>query len=383
MLPLAAVMAIVGFLETMAVGGKFAMQARYDYDPNQELIALGLSNTAGAVMSAYPTTGSFSRTAVNAMFGATSLVSCAISSLIVLLAVYLLLPVVALLPLASLAPIIIQGAIGVIDFHGFKVAFKSSKSEFFVMLATFGVSLGLTVKEGLLVGFAASVLKTMHELANPNLAVCGQLPDRSFRDMRNFPNAAAVPGTVVVRMDARLNYANARKLKAFCLKAVQVMEEQGEKIAFVVIDCKSINHIDLTGCETLEMLCESLHTSGQQLVLANLKGPASQNLTAAGAPELLRRHRAHLCIDMESAMDVVSGAKSSCRQTSKTVEGLVQRVQSARQVLRSSRSSSLACVPQAFCLAVEEGMQPPAVQASEMRPAELHEAEGAKVAEEP
>merc|ERR1719478_804624 len=120
---------MVGFLETIAVGGKFAMAARYQYDPNQELIALGVSNLVGGVVSGYPTTGSFSRTAVNAIFGATSLVSCGISSIMVVAAIYVLLWLVATLPLASLAPIIIQGAIGVISVHEFKIAFRASKLE--------------------------------------------------------------------------------------------------------------------------------------------------------------------------------------------------------------------------------------------------------------
>merc|ERR1719188_2920031 len=63
-LPMAgAVIAIVGFLETVAVGGKFAAKARYQYEPNQELIALGLANFAGSCMGGYPVTGSFTRTA--------------------------------------------------------------------------------------------------------------------------------------------------------------------------------------------------------------------------------------------------------------------------------------------------------------------------------
>ena len=33
-------MSIVGFLETIAVGGKFANAARYEYEPNQDLLLL-------------------------------------------------------------------------------------------------------------------------------------------------------------------------------------------------------------------------------------------------------------------------------------------------------------------------------------------------------
>jgi len=310
----ASVMSVVGFLETIAVGGKFAMQARYEYDPNQELLALGFSNVASALMSGYPGTGSFSRTAVNVMFGATSLVACAVSSVVVLVSMFALLEVIALLPLASLAPIIIQGAIGVINIHDFKVAFGASRAEFMVMLSTFAVSLGLSVKEGLFIGFVLSVLKTMSDLGNPNLAVCGRLPDNTFRDVRNFPNAELMEKAVIIRMDARLSFANARKLKEFCLRAVQLRVSQGADIQYLIIDGKSINHVDLTGCEMLEMLAESLDTNGHQLILANLKGPVSKCLASAGVPAAIMRHKGHLCIDMDQAISIANGGdpKKAC-----------------------------------------------------------------------
>lgn len=282
-------------------------------------------------MSGYPTTGSFSRTAVNATFGATSLVACALSSVLVFLACYVLLPVVALLPLSALAPIIIQGAIGVVDIHAFKVAFKANKAEFVVMLATAIVSLALSVKEGLVVGVVLSVLNTMYNLGNPNLAVCGRRPDGQFRDVRNFQDAEILPKAVVVRMDARLSFVNARKLREFCLKALQVRELQGETITFVIIDAKAINHVDITGCEMLESLAESLHARDQQLIVANLKGPVSACLQAAGVPNMLKKHNGHLCIDMQHAMGIVSGECPT--KSAAHVRDLILRVHSAQNAM--------------------------------------------------
>lgn len=335
----ALVMATVGFLETMAVGGKFAMQSRYDYEPNQELLALGIANCVSGIMSGYPGTGSFSRTAVNAMCGATSLLSPAISALIVFGAMYFLLDVIGGLPLASLAPIIIQGAIGVIDVHSFVIAFNASKAEFFVMLATFTVSLALTVKEGLLVGFVLSVLKTMNDLANPNLAACGMLPDHTFRDIRNFPNAQLIRNAVVVRIDARLSFANSRKMKEFCFRAVEVRESQGDKIVYVIIDGKSINHVDLTGCEMLEMLAESLKSRSQCLIVANLKGPALKCLTAAGVAPILKKHDGHLCIDMDQAIAIAHGDGTAEQLSMDSVKELVKRVDTSRTIIKSVNQS--------------------------------------------
>lgn len=316
------------------------MQSRYTYDPNQELMALGLANLSSGFMSGYPVTGSFSRTAVNAMFGATSLVACALSSLLVFLAVYVLLPVIAWLPLASLAPIIIQGAIGVVDFHEFSVGWKANKAEFFVMWATFTVSLALNVKYGLLVGFLLSVMKTMYELANPNLVICGRLPDNTFHDLRIFPSAEMLPNAVVVRMDARLNFANSRKMKEFCLDAVNIRQMQGDHIKFIVIDGKSINHVDLTGCAMLEVLAEIVKKVEISLIIANLSGPATRCLNSAGVPEVIGKHGGHLCLDMHSALAIISG-ETEGNTPHRAITEFVKRIGNAQKLMKQSSRGNM------------------------------------------
>ena len=55
----------------------------YELDPNQELIALGTSNIVGSFFQSYPTTGGFSRTAVNDQAGAKTGVASFVCALIV------------------------------------------------------------------------------------------------------------------------------------------------------------------------------------------------------------------------------------------------------------------------------------------------------------
>lgn len=303
----AILIAVVGFLETVAVGGKLASENRYSYDANQELLAIGLANAGGAVMGGFPITGGFSRTAVNAMFGATSQMAGGLTSLVVLIAVYLLMPVVERLPLAALAPLIIHGAIGITDFGAFVTTFKGNLLEFVIMLATFGVSLGLTVKEGLLTGISLSILDLVHRTARPNMAVCGRVRDGTFRDIRYYPEAEMIPGCLVVRIDASLCFANTDRFKNFCLRAADVGSSDGSKRKFVVMDCKSVNGTDMTGCEMIEVLASSLQKRGQVLLIANLKAPFTRSLCQAGVHETLAAHGGHLCWGIDQALAVVDG----------------------------------------------------------------------------
>ena len=63
------VIPIIGFVEDIVIAQAFARKNHYKVDATQELIAIGAANIANSFFSGYPITGSFSRTAVNAMSG--------------------------------------------------------------------------------------------------------------------------------------------------------------------------------------------------------------------------------------------------------------------------------------------------------------------------
>ena len=63
------VIPIIGFVENIAIAQAFGRKNHYEVDATQELISLGVANIANSFFSGYPITGSFSRTAVNAMSG--------------------------------------------------------------------------------------------------------------------------------------------------------------------------------------------------------------------------------------------------------------------------------------------------------------------------
>uniref|UniRef100_UPI00358E595E sodium-independent sulfate anion transporter isoform X4 n=1 Tax=Myxine glutinosa TaxID=7769 RepID=UPI00358E595E len=63
------VVPLIGFLESIAIAKAFASENKYPVDPSQELIAIGTTNIFGSFLSAFPVTGSFTRTAVNSQSG--------------------------------------------------------------------------------------------------------------------------------------------------------------------------------------------------------------------------------------------------------------------------------------------------------------------------
>eukprot|EP00971_Amphidinium_carterae_P168581 3340159-Amphidinium_carterae.1 len=71
------------------------------------------------------------------------------------------------------------------------------------------------------------------------MAVLGRTKDKyTFKDVRSYPHAEQVSNAVVVRMDARLNFVNARKFKEFCMRVLRIRTQSGDKVKYIVIDAK-------------------------------------------------------------------------------------------------------------------------------------------------
>ena len=68
-----------------------------------------------------------------------------------------MMPVFEFLPYCALACIIEVAVVGLIDFHGFKTAWRVSKPEFTVSVVTFVAVLGLGIELGVLIGAGISL----------------------------------------------------------------------------------------------------------------------------------------------------------------------------------------------------------------------------------
>jgi sulfate transporter 4 len=93
MIPPVISIAVVGFMESIAIAKQLASKHKYELDSSLELIGLGMANFLGAMFSSYPVTGSFSRSAVNNESGAKSGISGMVTATLVALVLLFLTPV--------------------------------------------------------------------------------------------------------------------------------------------------------------------------------------------------------------------------------------------------------------------------------------------------
>lgn len=125
LLTFAAIISLLGFMEAISIAKAMAAKTGQRIDPNQELIGQGLGNIFGSFTSSYPTSGSFSRSAVNLQTGAVSGLAGVITGLAVALVLLFFTPLLYYLPLSVLAAIILMAVIDLINISGFIHAWQA------------------------------------------------------------------------------------------------------------------------------------------------------------------------------------------------------------------------------------------------------------------
>lgn len=295
LLPLAGAMALVGFAQSITVAKALAQKRGEAIDANRELTAIGLANLGGSVTQAYPVTGGFSRSAVNARAGARTQVSSLVTALLITLTVIFLLPLVRYLPDAALAAVIVVAAIGLIDGKEIRYLFRVKKSEGLLLAFTVLATLSAGIIWGLLLGIAASILLFITLNTRPHSAILGRLPGTDiFRNTRDFPEAETLDGLVVLRIDASFYFANAEFLKN---RLGEFRERCGAGLRAIVLDASAINDLDSSADTALHQIARELKQNGIEFYVAGVKGPVRRVMMRSGLYELLGADHFFFTID--------------------------------------------------------------------------------------
>lgn len=188
LLPMALTLALVAFLEAISIAKAIELKEKKEtVDSNQELIALGTANIVGSIFQSYPTTGGFSRTAVNHQSGAQTGIAALISAAVVALTLLFLTDWFYYLPKAVLGAIILAAVIKLIDIKYPYKLWKTHRDEFFVLLFTFAITLFMGIQEGILLGTLIALSLMIYRTSQPHIAVLGRIKGTSrFRNVLRF-----------------------------------------------------------------------------------------------------------------------------------------------------------------------------------------------------
>jgi SulP family sulfate permease len=277
LLPIALTLVMVGYLETISIGKSLeAKQDEYRIRPNQELIALGISNMVGSLFKAYPSASSFSRSAINQESGAKTGMAALIAVVMVIITLLFLMPLFYYLPKTVLSAIIIVAVFGLINFKEARFLWKANQLDFCLMLATFLATLLLGIEFGIVTGVGLSLIILIFRTSRPYVAILGKVPNSNFyKNKERFEEVLIDDDILVFRFDAQLFYANASYFRD---RLEQMMDKKGKALKLIVLDAESINRVDSTGIEMLKERILCCQKKGILFYFAGVKGPVRDDL---------------------------------------------------------------------------------------------------------
>jgi len=269
LLSAALVISLVGFMEAISIAKAVASKTRQRLNPNQELIGQGLANIVGSFSQAYPSSGSFSRTAVNANMGATSGLSSVFTSVIVLVTLLFLTPMLYHLPQAVLAAIIIMAVGGLVNIEAVRHAWQTHKHDGAAAIVTFIATLLFAphLDNGIMIGAGLAIVLFLLRSMKPRVALLGRYTDGTLRDIKVNPDMPTSEHIMALRYDGSLYFANVSYFEDAVLEGLT--ERPNAKYVLIVGD--AINQLDASGEEVVHHLIDRLKSAGITLVFSGLK----------------------------------------------------------------------------------------------------------------
>ncbi len=271
---------LVSFLETASSAKIDNARAGTLWNENQDLIGQGLAKVASGLTGAFPTSSSFSRSAITLYAGAKTGWATLFSVVVVAIALLWLMPLLYHVPQAVLAAVVMTAIIGLIKPRSFAVLWRVSRVEGGIAFATFALTIATapSIYWGVLGGLLASLANYMYRHLHPRIIEVGLHGDGSLRDRHLWHLPPLAPNLYALRMDAELDFASGGTLERAI--AEQLAARPG--LTDVCLFAQPINRIDITGAEVFGSIRRLLESKGVRLHLSGLKLPAQQVLDRAG-----------------------------------------------------------------------------------------------------
>ncbi len=270
--------------ESLGAARSFAVRHRYEIDGDQELVALGAANVSSGLFGGFIVDASLSQSATAEAAGTRTQLSGLVTAGLVLATALLLAPLFESLPWAVLAAIVIASVLSLIDLDEIRRYWAWRRADAILAAAALIGVATTDVLLGLLIAVLLSLLMLLLRASRPDVVSLGRLPgDRElYADLERNPAAQAVPGVLIVRLDAPLYFFNASSCHGEILDRLDVLSERPR---LVVLDVAATSDLDVTTTDMLGQLLDELERRGIRLVLAHAKARVRDRLARTGLLE--------------------------------------------------------------------------------------------------
>jgi len=285
--PNAFAIALLGLIQSVAIGRSIASKTGHRINANQEFIGQGLANIASSFFSGYAGSGSFTRTAINKSAGAVTPLAAVFAALFLLLSLSHVAPLAAYLPITVLSGLIIMVAFSLIDFQHIKKLFLTSRRESSVMVLTFLSALFLELSYAIYIGVFFSLILYLRQTSRPRFVMISPDPENQrhmFVSVDKY-KLETCPQLMIIRIEGSLFFG---AIEHVADKLDELFKREEKHLLIV---SNNINLIDNSGAEFIVDEVQKWAKNGKQIYFCGLKLRSREFLRSGGYVEEMGKER--------------------------------------------------------------------------------------------
>jgi sulfate permease, SulP family len=277
---------LLAYSEALGVAHEFGEKHHYEVDADQELTAHGFTNLVSGLFGGMIAAGGMSASAVKEGAGARTQVANITAWVVTLITLLFLTPLFTSLPEAVLAALIIHAVWHTITARKLQRILAVSRTEFALAALTLAGVLFIDVLQGMLIGLLASLLLIVYQSSRPHVSTLGRVPGvpGAYSDLGRHPENLAIPGLVILRMDAPVYYANAMTVQK---KMKELVQEAQPPARAVLFDSVEQTSLDITSVELLKSLLTYFKDHGLDIYVAELHSAVHEYIAKTGVVEMV------------------------------------------------------------------------------------------------
>lgn len=227
---------------------------------NMELVAQGIANVGSGIFGGIPATGAIARTVANIKNGGRTPVAGMVHAVTLLFILVTFMPLASMIPLSSLAAVLVIVAYNMSEWRAFKALFKAPKSDIFILMTTFLLTVFLDLVKAIEIGMVISALLFMKRMSDVAKIEELDLSQENF-DLK----ADEMPENVqVYEVNGPFFFGAADKF-------MDTLKGIGSHVDFVVLGLEKVPAMDATAIQAFRIFIEICKKNKTRLVLHGIQ----------------------------------------------------------------------------------------------------------------
>ncbi|XP_011241724.1 solute carrier family 26 member 10 isoform X4 [Mus musculus] len=283
---------LVTFAVSTSLASIYADKYSYTIEPNQELLAHGVSNLISSLFSCFPNSATLATTSLLVDAGGNTQLAGLFSCAVVLAALLWLRPFFYYLPKAVLACINISSMRQMFfQMQELPQLWHISHVDFAVWIVTWVAVVTLNVDLGLAVGVVVSMMTVVCRTQRVQCLELGLAEGTElYRPIRESRKLLQVPGLCILSYPAPLYFATRGQFHRILewhlglgerIKPGSVPDKGAEPVRVAILDFSGITFVDAAGAREVVQLTRRCQDDGIYLLLAQCNALVLETLTRA------------------------------------------------------------------------------------------------------